>query len=44
MERLEVSTRPRPDDLPVFSSGSQLTSEQMDDQIYAQLKERAARR
>jgi hypothetical protein len=42
---LESSRRPkqaRP--LPVFTSGRALTAEQMDDEVYRQIKERAARR
>ena len=42
---LDESTRPRADDnLPVFSSGRRRTLEQMDDDLYAQIKERADRR
>lgn len=42
---LDESTRPRRDDsLPVFNSGRTLTPEQMDDDTYAQIKERTARR
>ena len=42
---LDESERPRTDaTLPVFSSGRSMTSEQMDEEIYAQIKERSASR
>jgi Arc/MetJ-type ribon-helix-helix transcriptional regulator len=42
---LDESERPRRDDtLPVFSSGRSMTAEHMDDEIYAQIKERSALR
>jgi Arc/MetJ-type ribon-helix-helix transcriptional regulator len=42
---LDESERPRADDtLPVFSSGRPMTTEQMDEEIYAQIKERSALR
>lgn len=42
---LDESTRPRADDsLPIFFSGRPMTAEQMDDEIYTEVKERAARR
>ena len=42
---LDESERPRTDaTLPVFSSGRPMTSEQMDEETYAQIKERSASR
>lgn len=42
---LDESSRPRRDDaLPVFTSGRPMTTDQLDDEIYAQIKERSARR
>jgi len=42
---LDESDRPRSDDtLPVFSSGRSMTTEQMDEEIYAQIKERSSAR
>jgi ribbon-helix-helix CopG family protein len=42
---LAESERPRKDDtLPVFSSGRPMTADQMDVEIYAQIKERSASR
>ncbi len=40
---LDESERPRMDDtLPIFRSGRAMTAEQMDDEIYAEIKERSA--
>jgi hypothetical protein len=42
---LDESARPRMDDtLPVFSSGRAMTAEQMDEEIYADIKDRSALR
>jgi Arc/MetJ-type ribon-helix-helix transcriptional regulator len=42
---LDSSTRPKQaQPLPVFTSGRPLSPEQMDDEVYAHIKERAARR
>lgn len=42
---LDESIRPRDDEsLPIFSSGRPMTAQEMDDEIYAGVRERAARR
>lgn len=41
---LDASQPPKRHPLPVFQSGRALDAEQMDDEIYAHIKERSARR